>query len=270
MRGGTSPDRTPLTPREREEFEEDLISFCERELDLLGDIGGLNVLYAGGSSLLWVEGLSQRIGEDGSLTALDLDEEAVRHARERLSEADLAAPVRLVKGSVFAPPFGEGAFDLVYSAGLFHELDVTEAPSEDALAALARVTRTGGRVATTDFVDTVSTAQVEEERLRNDLAREAFGRELYGIGTPERLVTLHESFLEDVRWRLTPPCPVRHLEKVVLAEEEPDAMRLLPPGLRERLRRRRAALRVRIRRGGYTKPATLYVEGRAGDSRTGA
>src|SRR4028119_2471225 len=61
----------PLTPEEREEFEDDLVSFCDRELDLLGGIRGLDVLYAGGSSLLWIEGLSQRAGEEGTVTALD-------------------------------------------------------------------------------------------------------------------------------------------------------------------------------------------------------
>src|ERR687890_19964 len=55
----------PLSPEEREELEDDLIAFCDRELDLLGDIKGLDVLYAGGSSPLWVEGLSQRVGERG-------------------------------------------------------------------------------------------------------------------------------------------------------------------------------------------------------------
>ena len=63
----------PLTPEEREEFEDDLVSFCDRELDLLGDIRGMDVLYAGGSSLLWIEGLSQRAGEEGTVTALDLE-----------------------------------------------------------------------------------------------------------------------------------------------------------------------------------------------------
>src|ERR687890_880372 len=63
----------PLTPEDREEFEGDLIAFCDRQLDLLGDIRGLAVLYAGGSSPLWIEGLSQRIGEGGSLTAIDMD-----------------------------------------------------------------------------------------------------------------------------------------------------------------------------------------------------
>ena len=63
----------PLTPGEREELEDDLIAFCDRELDLLGDIKNLDVLYAGGSSPLWIEGLSQRIGAGGSVTAIDID-----------------------------------------------------------------------------------------------------------------------------------------------------------------------------------------------------
>src|SRR5215216_2547378 len=85
----------PLEPGEREEFEEDLIGLCDRELDLLGDIRGLDVLYAGGSSLLWLEGLSQRIGERGNLIALESDAERVGEARELLEGVDLTSPVCL-------------------------------------------------------------------------------------------------------------------------------------------------------------------------------
>src|SRR5919202_3687436 len=109
----------PLGPRERAELEEDLIFLCDRELDLLGDVKGLDVLYAGGSSVLWIEGLSQRIGEGGSLAALDTDSARLEEASELLGEAGLASPVRLFAGDVFEAPFGLGAFDLVYSGGLF-------------------------------------------------------------------------------------------------------------------------------------------------------
>ncbi len=251
----------PLTPEEREELEEDLISFCDRELDLLGDIRGLNVLYAGGSAPLWVEGLSGRIGGSGSLTALDLDEELVRERRGLLDDADLPAQVCLVAGSVFETPFEHNTFDLVYSAGFFHELDVREKPVERALSALVRVTRSGGRLATSDFVDLVPAAQVEEEKLQSDLAHAAFGGELYGIGLPERLVALHEEFLSAVRWRVSPPYPIRHLDRLLLAESEPPELSLVPPETAEGLRERRGALRDLIRREGYTRPATLYIEG---------
>ncbi len=251
----------PLTPEERAVYEEDLISFCDQELDLLGDIEGRAVLYAGGSSPLWLEGLSQRIGKNGTLAALDANTVRLQEGRELLREAGLAAPVRLLAGDVFRPPFPPDAFDLVYSAGLFHELDVTAEPVADALVALASVVRPGGRVATSDFVNSVPAVQLEDESLRRELARQTLGAELYGVGSPDRLVTLHEALLAKVRWRISPPQPIRYLGEIVLAEEYPEKLRSLPSATRRKLRERLAALRERIRREGYTRPATLYVEG---------
>jgi SAM-dependent methyltransferase len=251
----------PLTPEEREEFERDHIAFCDRELDLLGDVRSLDVLYAGGSSVLWLEGLGQKIGEGGSLTALDSDAERVGESRELMESADLAAPVHLVIGDVFEPPFGPRTFDIVYSAGLFHELDVRERAAEGTLAALLSVTRPGGRIAASDFVDSVPAVQLDDENLQRELAREASDSALYGVGPPERLVALHQKFLTGVRWRISPPRHVRHLDKLVLAEDEPASLSLLPADARQRLRRRREAFLERVRREGYTRPATLYVEG---------
>ena len=240
----------------------DLIAFCDRELDLLGDIEGLTVLYAGGTSPLWLEGLSQRIGRTGTLVALEADTERVEEARELLRQAELAAPVRLVTGNVFRPPFPPDTFDLAYSAGLFHELAVCERSADDALAALASVVQSGGRVVTSDFVDSVPAEQLEDEELQRELAREVSGARLYGIGPPERLVALHESLLTEVRWEISPPLPIRHLDKIVLAEDEPEELRSLSAGQRRKLRKRRMALRMHIEREGYTRAATLYLEGR--------
>jgi SAM-dependent methyltransferase len=251
----------PLSPEECASYEEDLISFCDRELDLLGDIEGLSVLYAGGSSLLWLEGLSWRIGEKAILTAFDADSERLRESRKLLVEDGLAAPIHLVSGDAFDPPFSLGTFDLVYSAGLFHELDVREKPVQDALASLASVVRPGGRVATSDFVDSLPAVQLGDEELQRELAWEASGAEYYGIGSPERLVALHEALLAQVQWRVSLPHPIRHLDKIVLAQREPEELRSLPASTKRKLRERRQALWERIRREGYTRPATLYVEG---------
>ena len=245
-------------------YEEDLIAFCDRELDLLGDIRGLDVLYAGGASLLWIEGLSQRTGDAGTLTALDADLERIENCRRLFGGVDLVAPVRLVAGDVFEPPFSPGAFDLVYSAGLFHELDVSARSPEDALVSLASVVRSGGRIATSDFVDDYPAVQTEDEELQRELAREASGTMLYGVGLSARLVALHKALLAEVRWRVSPPDPIRHLDKVVLAEEKPEELQGLPAGIRRRLRERREALRRRVWYEGYTRPATLYVEGLVG------
>jgi hypothetical protein len=251
----------PLTPDEREAFGSDLVSFCERELDLLGDIEGLAVLYAGGLSPLWLEGLSQRIGHRGTLAALDADARGVEEGLKLLEEADLDAPVQLFTGDVLRPPFALGAFDLVYSAGLFHELDVRERSAGDALAALASTVRNGGRIATSDFVDTVPAVQLEDELLLRELMREVSGAELYGVGPPARLVALHEALLAEVRWQLSPPYLIQHLDKIVLAEGEREELRGLPSRSRLKLRGHRKVLRERTKREGYTRPATLYVEG---------
>ena len=255
-----------LTPEEREELEDDLIVFCDRELDLLGDISGLDVLYAGGSSLLWIEGLSQRVGGGGSVTAIDIDGERVDDTQASLGEAELAAPVHLLAGDVFGMPFDPRTFDLVYSSGLFHELDVKERRADDALAGLHTVARHGGKVATSDFVDSEPAVQLEDERLQAELRREAYARDLYGIGPPERLVALHEKLLTDVRWLVSPPRRIRHLGKVALAEDEPAELSLLPPATARRLRGSRDAVRARILGEGYTRPGTLYVEGLVQDA----
>ena len=250
-----------MTPEEQEELEADLIAFCDRELDLLRDISALDVLYAGGSSPLWIEGLSQRIGAGGSVTAIDIDVERVNDTQASLDEAGLAAPVHLLAGDVFGMPFDPRTFDLVYSSGLFHELDVKERAAEDALAALHLVAQPGGRVATSDFVDSEPAVQLEDERLEAELRREAYAQEPFGIGPPQRLVALHEKLLTDVRWLVSPPRRIRHLGKLVLAENEPAELSSLPLATAKRLRERRDAMRGRILGEGYTRPATLYVEG---------
>jgi SAM-dependent methyltransferase len=251
----------PLTPPERDELEDDLISFCDRELGLLGDIRGLEVLYAGGSAPLWIEGLSQRIGEGGSLVAIDLDAERVDETQSSLGEAELAAPVRLLADDVFAMPFGPDSFDLVYSSGLFHELDVKEKGAEDALEALRFVARPGGRVVTADFVDSEPAVQLEDEELEAELRCAAYGSKVYGIVPPERLISLHQELFRDVRSRVSPPQDIRHLWKLVVAEEEPTALTSLPAGVALRWRERRRRLRERILNENYTRPATIYIEG---------
>lgn len=251
----------PLTTRELEAYHRDLISFCDLHLDLLGDIRGADVLYAGGASPLWLEGLVMRVG-GGTVTALELDPDRVEEARETLRRDGIEG-VRLVAGDVRDPPLEPGSFDLVYSSGLFHELRGGERGAEEALRGLLRLVRPGGRLATDDFVDRVPAVQVEEERLMADLLHELRGERLYGVGPPERLIHLHRRFLEGVRWQLLPPQPLRHADRLTLSGGEPEEIRTLPPRSAARFRRRWQELLGRIRREGYTRPATLYVEGLA-------
>ena len=116
-------------------------------------------------------------------------------------------------------------------------------------------------MATADFVDSEPAVQLEDEELEAEFRHEASGADVYGIGPPERLIRLHEGLFAEVRWRLTPPRKIRHLGKLVLAEDEPTEASSLPAATARRLRERREALRGRIADEGYTRPATVYVEG---------
>jgi SAM-dependent methyltransferase len=173
--------------------------------------------------------------------------------------------VRLLAEDIFAMPFDPGSFDLVYSSGLFHELDVKVRGAEDALVALRSVARSGGRVVTSDFVDVDPAVQLEDEELEAEMRRAAYGREVYGIGAPERLISLYRQLFRDTRWQISPPREIRHLWKLVLAEGEPTVLSSLPAEVGSRLRERRRKLRNRILTENYTRPATLYVEGLKGD-----
>lgn len=250
----------PLTSEERNEHESDLIAFCDRELGLLGDIRGRNVLYAGGTSPLWIEGLAERIGGSGSLTVLDKDEDGLSRAEAAFAPDDLPLCPRFVAGDVFDLPFERGTFDLVYSSGLIHELDVSEKSAKEALSAMASVLRFGGRLATSDFVDDVGAVQIEDEAIEAEVEWRVSGAKRCGIGSSERLVEILEDGFVLRGHSLHPPFPIRHFDKIFLAEPEPVVFETLDPHEAEHLRHRRGHLRERARADGYTRPATLFFE----------
>jgi ubiquinone/menaquinone biosynthesis C-methylase UbiE/uncharacterized protein YbaR (Trm112 family) len=78
-------------------------------------------------------------GTGAEIFAMDLST-SVDDLRQRLPEAGAGHDVHLVQGSVHAPPFREGAFDLVHCAGVLHH---TPDPRE-AFGSLARRVRPGG------------------------------------------------------------------------------------------------------------------------------
>jgi hypothetical protein len=67
------------------------------------------------------------------------------------------------------------------------------------------------------------------------------------------LVESHEAVLSEIWWQVLPPQSIRHLDKFVLAEELDYS---------DEFRERREVLMERVRREGFTRPATLYVEGK--------
>ncbi|MGI8649685.1 MAG: class I SAM-dependent methyltransferase, partial [Rubrobacter sp.] len=251
----------PLSPEERDEYERDLIAFCDRELDLLGDISGKRVLYAGGTSPLWIEGLAEKIGPEGSLTAIDTDEEGLEVARESFDPDELPLVPEYVFGNIFDPPFEDHPFNLVYSSGLLHELDVSgrEEGILEALWNLGSVLRSGGLLVASDFVNDVPSAQAEEEAILAEVARLTTGSELFGIGGESRIGRLLCGSFESWSLESHPPFGIRHLGKLFLIQSEPDGLDSLKPDDARRLRRRWSKLGARVRREGYTRPATILV-----------
>lgn len=247
-------DFDPLTPEERDEYELDLIRFSDRELDFLGNISGKNVLYAGGTSPLWIEGLAERIGASGSLTVLDTDESGLQNARNFFDPDELPLSPEYIVGDVFALPFREDTYDLTYSSGLLHELDVRDRNISEALSEMLRVVRSGGIVVASDFVSDVPSSQVEEEKVQAEAARLATGAELFGVGSLARMRQVLANdpcgVSAEASAEFHPPFGIRHLDKLFLAQHAPDA---------PELRRRWDELSEAVRRGGYTRPATVLV-----------
>ena len=81
----------------------------ERELQVLGDVAGLDVLELGCGAAQWAIALASR---GARVTGLDQSSEQLRHAREAAEAAGVE--VRLVEASAETVPLGDGSFDVVF------------------------------------------------------------------------------------------------------------------------------------------------------------
>jgi len=81
----------------------------ERELCILGDVAGKDVLEFGCGGAQWSIDLARR---GARVVGLDLSDEQLRHARELVAAAGVS--VTLVQGSAEAAPFPDASFDVVF------------------------------------------------------------------------------------------------------------------------------------------------------------
>ena len=103
-------------------------------------------------------------GAVGTVVALDHSEAMLSRART-LCRTEGLTGVTLCRGSVEHLPFGDGAFDACHCAMALHHV----AEPMAAVAEMARVVRTGGRVMVTAF------ARHDEEWMRDELAHRWLG-----------------------------------------------------------------------------------------------
>jgi SAM-dependent methyltransferase len=122
----------------------------ERVLDL-GSGAGTDSLVA-----------SQMVGNEGSITGVDMTPEMLAKARAAASTMNVAN-VEFVEGEVESLPFEDGTFDVVISNGV---IDLV--PDKDAVfSEIYRVLVPGGRIQVADV--TIQNAVSEEGRRKIDL-----------------------------------------------------------------------------------------------------
>ncbi|MGH3088579.1 MAG: hypothetical protein ACRDSJ_14830, partial [Rubrobacteraceae bacterium] len=116
-------------------------------------------------------------------------------------------------------------------------------------------------VATSDFVSDTPSVQLEEEAIEAEVSRLSSGAELHGIHGSELVISAHEEVLGAVGHRVMEPFRIRHLDKLTLSREAPPGIEMLVGEDRERMRRRWRGFSRRVREEGYTRPATIFIEG---------
>lgn len=121
----------------------------EESLRYVGIKPGWNVLDAGCGGGGFLSLMSELVGSNGSITAMDLAPENVAHVEALAGNGQLPDTVRAKVGSLVSLPFGDSTFDCVWSANVVQYLKETE--FDQAMEEFKRVLRPGGTVALKDF-----------------------------------------------------------------------------------------------------------------------
>lgn len=118
--------------------------YKRRTYALLGAKLGTRILDVGCGPGDDVRAMAELVGSGGRVVGVDVREEMIAEARGRSAGLDL--PVEFLLGSVYQLDFGDNVFDSCRADRVFQHLERPQA----ALAEMARVTRSGGRVVVFD------------------------------------------------------------------------------------------------------------------------
>ena len=88
----------------------------EEQLRWVGLESGWHVLDAGCSSGSFLPLLTELVGGDGQVSAIDLAPESIRIVQERSEQSDWPAPVTARVGPVHDLPYRDDSFDAVWCA----------------------------------------------------------------------------------------------------------------------------------------------------------
>jgi demethylmenaquinone methyltransferase/2-methoxy-6-polyprenyl-1,4-benzoquinol methylase len=119
-------------------------------IDVLGLKPGSHGLDAGcgiGNHTLW---LAEAVSPDGHVTGVDISEEALLIANEKLKSSDFKKQVSFKFGDIFNLPFEDRTFDWVWSADVLYLwlMGNKESPvnPEAVMKEIARVVKPGGKI----------------------------------------------------------------------------------------------------------------------------
>lgn len=138
-------------------------------MDILGIGPGSAVADVGCGEGYFVEHLSRRVGPEGTVYAVDIDESALRQLRRRVERENLGN-VRVIKGKEDDPLLPAGALDAVLIVNAYHEMREHDA----VLQAIYQALKPGGRLAVIDAPDGES--QSREEQFRRHAVSESLVR----------------------------------------------------------------------------------------------
>ncbi|SDP73491.1 Ubiquinone/menaquinone biosynthesis C-methylase UbiE [Streptomyces sp. cf386] len=138
-------------------------------LDRVGIRPGWHVLDAGCGSGAFLPRIADLVGAWGQVSAVDLAEENVALAAERMRAHPAGARLSVRRGSLLELPYPDDTFDAVWCANTTQYLDDEQLIG--ALAELRRVTRPGGVVAVKDVDGTLSTVRPADPFLITDFFR---------------------------------------------------------------------------------------------------
>jgi len=138
----------------------------DSELDILGDVAGLDVLELGCGAAQWSILLAK---EGARVVALDNSARQLEHARANMANAGVDFP--LLHASAEDVPLADGSFDVVFcDHGAFSFADPYRLVPE-----VARLLRPGGLLAFSMLSPIAAICQDEEERMVPRLEQEYFG-----------------------------------------------------------------------------------------------
>ena len=106
---------------------------------------GWHVLDAGCGSGSFLPLLTELVGSDGQVSAIDLAPESIRTVKKRAEQSGWPAPVSARVGPVHDLPYEDDSFDAVWCANT--TMYLTDDQLRAALAEFRRVTRPGGLIA---------------------------------------------------------------------------------------------------------------------------